>query len=99
MNTERAAELMLDEVRDKPCCAGRSENGDTADHACWMLEGIRDGYIQHEKAHRWLGYAQGLLVSHGLLTLDRAKWINKLSAPNGDTGQDDRNIGDRDAER
>ena len=77
MNLERAAELTLEAVFKQPCSARRSETGEGANHACWMLEGIREGYIQHEKAHRWLGYAQGLLVSHGMLTLDEAKSINQ----------------------
>lgn len=79
MDIERAADRTLDAVSKQPCSAGRSEVGDTADHACWMLEGIRDGYVQHEKGHRWLGYAQGLLIARGMLTLDKAKDINKMS--------------------
>lgn len=57
----------------------RDNLGKTPDHALWMLQGIVSGYIQHEKAHRWLGYAQGILVVHGNITLADAKSINKLA--------------------
>ena len=59
--------------------AERDAAGASAEHAVWMLQGIISGYVQHDKAHRWLGYAQGLLVSHGNLTLETAKRINKDS--------------------
>lgn len=48
-------------------------------HAEWMLKGIVEGYIQHEKAHRWLGWAQCLISVYGLASLDELKDINKLS--------------------
>lgn len=54
----------------------RSVYGNTAEHAKWMLCGIVQDYITGEKAHRWLGYAQGLLVAQGLLTLGQAKECN-----------------------
>ena len=50
--------------------------GATKEHAVWMLSGIVLGYIQHEKAHRWLGYAQALLVAHSVLSLDQCKQMN-----------------------
>jgi hypothetical protein len=77
MNLELAAELTLESVFTKTCSALRSEHGETPEHARWMLEGIKEGYIQHEKGHRWLGYAQGLLVTRGVMTLDDAKSINQ----------------------
>lgn len=76
MNLERAAEDTIDAAREHTFSC-RDEKGRKASHAIWMLEGIRDGYIQHEKGHRWLGYAQGLLVAHEVLTLDEVKGINK----------------------
>ena len=79
MNLEEAAEDTLEAVRGK-LSAMRYEDGNSGAHACWMLEGIRDGYVQHEKGHRWLGYAQGLLVAFGELTLDEAKRINKRAS-------------------
>ena len=54
----------------------RDPEGITLNHAVWMLSGICLGYVQCEKAHRWLGYAQGLLVVHQQLTLEQVKGIN-----------------------
>lgn len=54
----------------------RSEAGIGSPHACWMLSEIAEGRVTGRKAHRWLGYAQGLLVSYGMMTLDQAKRIN-----------------------
>ena len=75
MNTQKAAEDMFLSVRSslKPT---RDHEGKSAGHALWMLRGIILGYVQHEKAHRWLGYAQGILVLQGLVTLRAAKEIN-----------------------
>ena len=57
----------------------RDPDGKTVEHAYWMLLGIAGGYIQGEKAHRWLGYAQGILVSEGVVELEEMKRINKIS--------------------
>jgi len=57
--------------------ARRAEGGHRIEHAKWMLQGISRGYIQHEKAHRWLGYAQGLLVMMSVASLHDMKEANK----------------------
>jgi hypothetical protein len=49
------------------------------DHIEWMLEGIEGGYIQDEKAHRWLGWAQGVICALQHVPLDVFKRINKAS--------------------
>ena len=37
-------------------------------HLIWMLESIRDNSeMSLTKKHRWLGYIQGIMVSHGIL--------------------------------
>jgi len=59
--------------------AKRDDEGKGLSHAAWMLEGIEKGYIQHEKAHRWLGYIQGLMVTNGVVTLKDVKSINVRS--------------------
>lgn len=53
--------------------------GKTLGHVFWMLTGIMEGYIQYDKAHRWLGYAQGVLVRAGVVTLSDVKRVNKES--------------------
>lgn len=80
MNTQTAAVRLLEKLSvpaTRQSCRSTSAIG--VPHAIWMLEGIADGYVQHEKAHRWLGYAQALLVSDDVITLDQAKEINKTS--------------------
>ena len=55
----------------------RDLDGRSSHHAAWMLQGIAFGYIQHDKAQRWLGYAQGILVANGVVTLTAMKRVNK----------------------
>lgn len=45
-------------------------------HVKFMLNEIASERVKHEKAHRWLGYAQGMLVSSESFTLDQCKQIN-----------------------
>lgn len=59
--------------------ADQADDGKGAGHALWMLNKIVDGQIDGEKGHRWLGYAQGVLVSEGFLSLEQAKIANVLS--------------------
>ena len=79
MNTKKAAELLLDKVATAPSVkkSKRDPEGKGVEHAIWMLVGIKLGYIQHEKSHRWLGYAQGLLVGENVISLEVAKTANK----------------------
>lgn len=46
-------------------------------HAVWMLNGIILGYIQNDKAHRWLGYVQGIMACHNVATVKQMKEVNK----------------------
>lgn len=50
---------------------------DQFDHIDWMLIGIKEGYIVGEKAHRWLGWTQGIMCAHQGIDLDTFKSINK----------------------
>ena len=64
-------------------CAGsvsyakQDVDGATLEHAIWMLQGIIEGYVTGEKAHRWLGYAQALVVVIGGVPLDGLLEINR----------------------
>ena len=50
---------------------------DSFEHVKWMLQGIADGYITGEKAHRWLGWAQAVIHIHQEdMPLDVFKEIN-----------------------
>ena len=79
MNTKKAAELLLNKISTAPSVgsAERNSEGKGVDHAIWMLAGIKLGYIQSEKAHRWLGYAQALLVEGKIISLAVAKDVNR----------------------
>jgi hypothetical protein len=65
--------------------AQRDPEGRTLEHAVWMLLEIYWGKIESNsnKAHRWLGYAQALLVSHQWATLEQMKQAN-LEASSGE---------------
>jgi hypothetical protein len=49
-------------------------------HALWMLGEIESGRIEGNKAQRWLGYAQGLLVALDLVDLHEMKEANRAAA-------------------
>ena len=74
MDTNKAARLTSEVFGGR---ATRDPDGKSIEHAAWMLQGIAMGYVQHEKAHRWLGYAQAIFVAEELLTLNDVKEINK----------------------
>ena len=49
------------------------------DHLHEMVNKIICGEISGEKAHRWLGYLQGVIVVGGGASLEQIKQINKGS--------------------
>lgn len=53
----------------------QSPEGNTQGHMVFMLRSVVS-WGNTEKAHRWLGYAQGLAVMLGLTTLEEMKVIN-----------------------
>lgn len=69
----------MDEIIDRyiklldanPICD--SNNPTENSHLVWMLLEIKSGDIQHTKAHRWLGYIQGIMVSKGLITVNEER--------------------------
>lgn len=46
------------------------------DHLHYMIDEIEAGRVAGEKAHRWLGYLQGVLVAFGAATLEEMKETN-----------------------
>jgi hypothetical protein len=82
MDVVSAATKLMVVIRDSmetQYVACRSETGTGMPHYLWMLRGITNGYIQHEKAHRWLGYVQGALVSRNIVSLNDMKQLNHES--------------------
>jgi hypothetical protein len=59
--------------------AKQSEHGVGLMHQRWLLEQVSEGIITGDKAHRWLGYAQGFLVRDGVLTMAECRFANLLS--------------------
>jgi len=55
---------------------GKLKDPASLKHLNWMLCEICTGRVTKEKAHRWLGYIQGVLVAQCHMTLDEAKEIN-----------------------
>lgn len=56
--------------------AVKDPQGRTAKHAAWMLDEVISKKIDGEKAQRWLGYAQGILVLKGKSTMEELRDIN-----------------------
>lgn len=75
MKPSLAAERMLSLLGATNDPGERSEEGNTQGHLLWMLHTVT-GWGNTEKAHRWLGYAQGLAVMLGLCTLEQMKYLN-----------------------
>ena len=47
------------------------------DHLLWMLDQIDAGAITGEKAHRWIGYVQGILVAYKITSVDEMRDLNR----------------------
>lgn len=54
----------------KPFNPVRDENGKTLHHAAWMMDNLPE---EQDKRDRWVGYAQCLLVMHGVVSLDQMR--------------------------
>ena len=77
MDVSKAAMFTLNCIKCDDFPSLQDNAGKEVTHAVWMLSGITMNYIKREKAHRWLGYAQALLVVHGKIDLDDAKECNR----------------------
>lgn len=70
--TIREAELRVENGK----CQPTSIEAATLPHLRSMAERM-NGTFSYGKLCRWLGYAQGVLVARGILTLEECKQINK----------------------
>ena len=59
--------------------AGWDPCGLSLGHIVWMLHEIIEDRVVGERAHRWLGYAQGLMAARGIATLEQLKCANLFS--------------------
>jgi hypothetical protein len=55
--------------KDRHNASGRS-------HLLWMLGQVEQGKVEGDKAHRWIGFVQGALVTKGLATTPGLERIN-----------------------
>jgi hypothetical protein len=54
----------------------REESGKGLGHQRFVLEEVKAERVTGEKAHRWLGRAQGYLVAEGEISLADCKYAN-----------------------
>ena len=47
------------------------------DHLLWMLDQIDSGKITDEKAHRWIGYVQGVVVMCRMTEVEDMRDLNR----------------------
>lgn len=82
MTTEEAvtAAQVIDRVYLAPVSlyARQSEGGINNPHLRWMVEQMPG--MAEDKAMRWLGYIQGVLVAQGRSTLSEMKTLNQQAA-------------------
>ena len=76
MNIAATANAMVEMI----LMADLPDGGDSygKDHLLMMANKIMDGEVTDDKAHRWLGYIQGVLVSHDGGTLEDMMKANSL---------------------
>ena len=55
----------------------QNKPGCTQEHLVNILNQVIDGNVSGSKAHRFIGWAQGVLCMEGYLTLDDARNINR----------------------
>lgn len=58
----------------------RRARGRGIEHAKWLLVEVATGQVKGNKAHRWLGYAQAILVEYRVMSLNDAKNANKKAS-------------------
>ena len=74
MNIIQAADNTFRHINDiEP---ERSEHGRGIAHAGWMLMQILDNEVSGDKAQRWLGYAQGIIVENYYADLEQMRECN-----------------------
>lgn len=46
-------------------------------HLCWMLHQISFMSVNDPKAHRWLGFVQGVMACKGLIDVDQERELTR----------------------
>ena len=76
MNIITAAKLTRDSMGSDDNYQTGNDDA-TYQHIKWMLTSIISGYVQGEKAHRWLGWAQAIVCASGEMGLDELKELDE----------------------
>lgn len=74
MDVKIAAAACRESIRKSSAPDENHEFG--KDHLNEMVDKIESGEVAGEKAHRWLGYLQGVLVATGGTSLEEMKMVN-----------------------
>jgi hypothetical protein len=85
MNPHIAARKLITLLSAEEDQGRQSPLGNDRAHLLFLLWSIHRGDVRGEKAHRWLGYAQGLIVLLGLGSLEAMKSLNLSSQDGSDT--------------
>lgn len=79
MDIKQAAKAMrpyLDKCKTNNVSGGEAT---TIEHLAAMLTSIETGSVSGEKAHRWLGWVQGVVCCRGGATLEEMKSVNCIA--------------------
>lgn len=79
MNIIKSAQLMKPIVEEMVFLSGAVYGGEATsiEHLLEMITAIESGEVVGEKAHRWLGWIQGVVCCRGGALLEELKEINK----------------------
>lgn len=78
MNEEQElAKALIEQLDWSPIVLDTIQEGCGQDHLLRILTQIADGEVSGAKAHRFIGWAQGVLCMKGLLSLDSARDLNR----------------------
>jgi hypothetical protein len=71
------AQECLDYVKWEEINFGHGVPGLSNEHVLNILKEVVDGTVTGTKAHRFIGWAQGVLCKEGVVTLDEARDMNR----------------------
>lgn len=79
MDMEKVVDGLYDLIITKKalCCLPGPGRMTNQQHLLWMLEQIQHGEVTGEKAHRWVGYVQGVLVALHVTSVEEMRDLNR----------------------
>lgn len=90
MDVKQAARLMAPYAEQIPRSVSleKVDVSASSEHLLWMIAQVINGKVKGYKAHRWLGYMQGVVVTLGVGTLEDMKQLNKSCTGPGDSDEE-----------